>query len=51
MQRYALGEGRFTVLYDFPNEKIARSPVNKGGVFGFYFFVTAIAIQLIVMTD
>ena len=31
MQRYALGEGRFTVLYDFTNEKFARSPVNKGG--------------------
>jgi hypothetical protein len=51
VQRYALGEGRFTVLYDFPDEKLARSPVNKGGVIGCYFFVTAIAIQLIVMTD
>lgn len=25
-----IGGGRFTVLYDFPDEKLARSPVNKG---------------------
>ena len=45
MQRYALGEGRFTVLYDFTNEKLARSPVNKGGVIGCYFFVIGVEIQ------
>ena len=33
-----IGGGRFTVLYDFPDEKLARSLVNKRGFLGFIFY-------------